>query len=383
MMRQAMVTSVVAGLWIAGTLGQEALTLAIVTPVDNAYVSDQVQLEARILPVARRAEVSDVTFFADGKQVCRSTNVQLPRCSWDAGPVIRSHAIRVVAALASGERLVATSRTGEVDVVEAVDVQVVQVNVAVQDRRGAFVTGLRREQFRIAEAGQPQKIVHFGAEETPLELVVAMDISASMKPALDDLRAAVKQFLASLKPTDRVTLVAFNSEMFVLTKSETSPADREQAVDQLRAFGSTAMYDVIIRSIALLSRQTGRRGLVVFSDGDDRSSQATIDVVVRSIKSSDATLFMVGLGRGREQKELRQTLESLAEPSGGRAIFAERPADLKRAFGDILQELTHQYVLGFAPASARRDGAWRTLTVDLPGLQHKVRAREGYFAPRQ
>ena len=345
-------------------------------------MSDLVTIEARIQPSERRAEVTEVTFFVDGKLICRAEDVRQPRCSWDAGAVIRPHSIRVTATLTSGERLVATARTLAVDVAEAVDVQVVQVSALVQDRRGNFVTGLTREQFRVSDSGSPQKVSHFGAEETPLEIVIAMDISASMEPAIADLRAGVKQFLANLKPIDRVSLVAFNSEMFVLTKREAVPSVRERAVDLLRAFGSTALYDVIIQSIELLSRQAGRRALIIFSDGDDRTSLATLEQVTRTIKSSDATVFMIGLGRGRDERSLRQLLTSLAEPSGGRAIFAERPADLGRAFNTILQELKHQYLLGFAPTSGARDGAWRSLTVEVPGLDVKVRARDGYFAPR-
>lgn len=381
--RRITATSMLAAVWLIGLMGQQPATLEIVSPLDGAFVSDQVTIEARIRPQERSADVTDVSFFVDGKLLCRAANLRQPQCPWDAGAVIRPHAIRVVATLASGERLVATTRTQEVDVAESVDVQVVQVNASVQDGGGNFVTGLTRERFRVTESGQPQKVIHFGAEETPLELVIAVDISASMEPAIPDLRAAARQFLDGLKAVDRVTLVAFNSEMFVLTRREAAPAVRDRALDLLRAFGSTSLYDVIIRSIELLSRQTGRRALIVFSDGDDRSSQAKLDQVEQTIKSSDATVFMVGLGRGRDQRTLKQRLTSLAEPSGGRAIFAERPAELGRAFGTILEALKHQYLLGFAPANSARDGVWRPLTVEVIGLNNaRVRAREGYFAPR-
>ncbi len=362
-------------------LAQAPLELQIVTPANGTYVSDRLTLEARILPRERRGEITDVTFFADGKLVCRSTTVQLPRCSWDAGPMIKPHLIRVVATTASGERLVATTRTREVDFNESVAVRVVQVNASVADRGGRFVGGLTRGQFRLIEDGTPQTILHFAAEEAPLEIVVAMDVSGSMGIAIDDLKVAVRQFLAKLKPADQVTLVAFNQEMFVLTQRETSPAARERAVDRLGAWGGTALYDVIIRSLELLSRQPGRRSLVVFSDGEDQASQASLQIVDRAVKASDAALFTVGLGRGREIKALRETLESLADPSGGRALFADRPADLGDTFAQLLDELTHQYLIGYESTNAKIDGAWRRLEVEVPGTRHRVRARQGYFGP--
>ena len=202
-----------------------------------------------------------------------------------------------------------------------------------------------------------------------------------MDIAIEDLKVAVRQFLSKLKPTDQVTLVAFNQEMFVLTQAETSPAAREAAVDRLVAWGNTSLYDVVIRSLELLSRRPGRRSLVVFSDGEDQGSQASLKIVDRAIRASDAAVFMVGLGRGRGTQALRDILNSLAEPSGGRALFAERPSELGDTFGKLLEELTHQYLLGYESTNTNKDGAWRRLEVDVPRTRHRVRARQGYFAP--
>jgi Ca-activated chloride channel family protein len=260
-------------------------------------------------------------------------------------------------------------------------VQVVQLNALVSDRSGRFVSGLQPSQFRVLEDGKPQKILHFAAEEAPLEIVVAMDISGSMGIALDDLKAAVRQFLLKLKPADQLTLVAFNEEMFVLAQRENDPAKLSAAVDRLTTWGGTTLYDAIIRSVELLSRQQGRRSLVVFSDGEDQSSQATFAVVDRALRGSDATLFMVALGRGRDQADLRETLDALAQPTGGRAIFAEKPSELDEAFAELLNELTHQYLIGFESTNPGKDGAWRRLEIDVPGTSHRVRARQGYFAP--
>ena len=207
--------------------------------------------------------------------------------------------------------------------------KVVQVNALVSDRSGKFISGLKPDQFRVLEDGKPQKILHFADEEAPLEIVVAMDISGSMGMAHRRIsRPRCASSSSRLKPTDQVTLVAFNQEMFVLTQRETDQAKLSAAIDRLTAWGGTTLYDVIIQSLDLLSRQPGRRSLVVFSDGEDQSSQATFAVVDRAVRGSDAGLFMVALGRGREQATLRETLEALAEPSGGRALFAEKPDEL-------------------------------------------------------
>lgn len=355
--------------------------ITIVFPPDGSYVSDQLTIEARILPADARKEVTDVTFYADGRLLCRGARADRPQCAWNAGPIVRAHQIRVVATLADGERVVATRRTKELTVDEAVKVQVVQINTIVADRSGKFVGGLTPAQFRVAEDGLPQKILHFAAEDAPLEIVIAVDISGSMGVALDDLKEAVRQFLAKLKSTDVVTLVAFNEEMFVLAQRESSHARLNEAVERLTTFGGTTLYDVIIRSLELLSRQPGRRSLVVFTDGEDQSSQAGFAAVDRALRSNDAPLFMVALGRGRQQANLRETVQALAEPTGGRALFADKPSALGDTFAELVNELTHQYLIGYESSNQARDGGWRKLDVTVPGTNFHVRARQGYFAP--
>ena len=132
-----------------------------------------------------------------------------------------------------------------------------------------------------------------------------------------------KKFLSALGPKDQVTVTAFNDNMFTLAKRETSVPLRIRAIDRLSAWGGTALYDVIIRGVQQLSKQPGRRVLVVFSDGDDRTSHATIQAVEAAVRANDATLFMVALGRGVKEAQLKSGIERLVELSGGRALFEE------------------------------------------------------------
>ncbi|MCA1585150.1 MAG: hypothetical protein LC791_10415 [Acidobacteria bacterium] len=131
----------------------------------------------------------------------------------------------------------------------------------------------------------------------------------------------------------------------------------------------------------LLSKQAGRRVLVVFSDGDDRSSHATIETVETAIRANDATLFMVVLGRGVRERQLRSGIERLVELSGGRLLFVERSDQLSEPFAEIIEELSNQYLIGYESTNARRDGKWREIELDILGHDFTVRARQGYKAP--
>jgi Ca-activated chloride channel family protein len=312
--------------------------------------------------------------------VCNVLDPIKAECEWDAGAEVRPHVFRVVANVIGGGRIITSSRTKGLDQVEKVSVDVVQVTAVVTDG-GRFVSGLQQSQFKLIEDGVPQTISHFSSEGSALEIVVAIDVSESMTLAMPQLKNSVKKFLGALSAKDQVTIAAFNDHMFTLTKRETNPQQRARAVDRLTPWGGTALYDVIIRGVQQLSRQPGRRVLVVFSDGDDRTSHSTIHAVEQAVRANDATLFMVALGRGVKEAQLKSGIEKLVDLSGGRVLFVERSDQLDEPFQEILEELSNQYILGYESKNTARDGSWREVKIEVPGKGYDVRARQGYRAP--
>ena len=359
---------------------QPELAIRIVLPETDTYVSGITTLKAEVLPKMLATRVAQIVFSVDGKQVCNVLDPIRAECTWDAGSEVRPHTFRVVGNLIGGGRIVASSRTKGLDLVEKVNVEVVQITAVVTER-GRFVSGLDQSKFRLLEDGVPQTIGHFSSEGSPLEIVVAIDVSESMTQAMPQLKNAVKKFLSALGPKDQVTVAAFNDTMFTLTSRQTSVAQRTRAVDLLSAWGGTALYDVIIQGVRHLSKQPGRRVLVVFSDGDDRTSHATIHAVEQSVRANDATLFMVALGRGVREAQLKSGIERLVELSGGRQLFVENSNQLDEPFAAILEELSNQYILGYESKNIKRDGSWRQLKLEIPGTNYSVRARQGYRAP--
>jgi Ca-activated chloride channel family protein len=284
-----------------------------------------------------------------------------------------------VATTRDGRRLVASVRTRGTGYAENVDVDAVQATVTVTDGDGRFVSGLPAGAFHVTEDGVAQELSAFLSEEIPLELVVALDVSQSMTPAIPVLKTAAKAFLSALRPVDQVTLLAFNDNIFTLARRSTDPVARTRAVDRLAPWGGTALYDVMLTALTTVGRQPGRRALVVFSDGEDQSSVATLQQVRDRLERSDAVVYTIGLGRGTREDALKQVLDELATASGGRAFMSERADRLERAFSQILEELGHQYLLAYSPTNSRRDGTWRKIEVTVDG-GHTVRARQGYRA---
>jgi Ca-activated chloride channel family protein len=301
-------------------------------------------------------------------------------CAWDAGDGVAAHHVRAVAVLRDGGRLVANVRTKGAGFAPAVEVDLVPVAATVTDRGGRFVRGLSRESFRVFEDGVPQPVTHFIGEGTARELVVAVDMSGSMDEAMPVCRRSVKTFLSALRPDDQVTLLAFNDSLFTLARREQGAAARQRAVDRLAPWGGTALYDAVLRGLDLLERQRGRRALVLFSDGEDLSSHATVADVERRVEVSAAPIYVIAQGRGTQESELKRVLNGLSDVSGGRAFFTDSIEELEGVFAEITEDLANQYLLAYEPAKAERDGSWRTIKVEVVGQAHRVRARQGYRA---
>jgi Ca-activated chloride channel family protein len=350
----------------------------IVSPDEGAYVSGPVMLRALVDPPTGFKQIQHVGFLADGRLVCQVAQPPY-ECAWDAGEGIKEHQVRAVATLKSGTRVFDTVRTKAVAFADHVEVDMVQVTATVTDGK-RFITGLSSSSFRVFEDDVPQKISYFGSEQTPLEVIVAVDISGSMGNSMVPLKASVNKFLDALKPEDRVTTLAFNDNVFQVSRPDTSPATRAKALARLQAWGGTALYDVILKSLQMLGRQQGRRALVIFTDGEDQSSHTPIDNVIRAVEASDATVYVIGQGRGTSTETLKQIQERLARVSGGRAFHTTDMQELETAFAEIVQELSNQYLLAYAPSNNKKDNTYRRIRVELAQGGHSVRARQGYRA---
>jgi Ca-activated chloride channel family protein len=369
----------VAGLFAAAP-ATDAPAIRIVSPAPESVLSGPTRLAVAVTPDAITARVQAVNFFVDGRLVCTVERAPFA-CSWDAGTTLREHHVRVVATLEGGARLVANLRTKDVGYAERVRTDAVLVPAVVKSR-GQFVRGLKLRDFELLEDGTAQRLASVASEDAPLDLVIAVDISGSMEAALPDVRLAVKRLLSKLRPGDAVTLIGFNDTSFIVAERETDPTVRADAVDLLSAWGGTALYDATLRALDLVGRDWGRKGVVIFSDGDDRNSLVGRKSALSRVQASDAVLYTVGFGSGATVPQLRTSLQDYATVTGGRAFFPQNIPELDAAFESIVSELAHQYVLSYAPLNAEYDGKWRSIKVRVRNGNYDIRARAGYRLDR-
>jgi len=343
-------------------------------PVDSGYISGPTTVSVRIVPAGEAAK--SVSLFADGKLLC---TLERPpyKCPWDAGPKVIEHLVRATAVLGDGRQIRTSLRTKGAEYTESVDVEVVQITATVTGSRGRFIRGLKASDFKVWEDRVPQTITAFAAENIPLELVVAVDVSGSMTKAMPTVKAAVRKFLTKLRPQDVVTVLGFNDNVFIIARPTVTLEDRLRTLDRLRPWGGTSLYEAVLKSLAQLGPQAGRRVIVAFTDGEDLNSRVPLETAERGLESNDAMLYAIGLGRAPGMQSLRTVLERLSEKTGGQAYFEELDK-LDEVFDSVLADLANQYLFGYVPRDAAHDGRWRELRVEVPGHDYKVRARKGY-----
>lgn len=256
-------------------------------------------------------------------------------------------------------------------------VNAVEVYASVVDARGEPVRGLTREDFELLEDGVPQRLSAFTAGEFPLTVALALDRSFSMEGApLAATKRAARAFLGALRPQDEALVIGIGSDVTLLAGAG-EPRDRQlAAVDALHAWGTTSLHDAVIAALEAVDAGTGRRALVVLSDGDDRYSEASAAEAIARARRSNVMVYPIALGRRRPP-----LFAELATVTGGRSFHARESKDLDQVLVTIARQLREQYLLGYSPTRPPVPGSneWRSITVRVkkPGLT--VRARDGYY----
>jgi Ca-activated chloride channel homolog len=265
-------------------------------------------------------------------------------------------------------------------------VDLTSVNVTVLDADGRLVRGLDREAFAIFEDGEPQTITQFVGERVPVSLGLLLDTSDSMFGVrLQEARAAIDRFLFELLDRqDEFFVLAFNHVPHLLTEWTADPSVVRLALDGIRPSGATAAYDAVMNGLPLFEHRNRQRAAVlIVSDGADTASDTTIRELRNALLRSDAFVYAIAIdARATQAINARvnpQALREITDQSGGRTEVIETTADLQTATARIAEELSSQYLLGYA-SSHGADGRYHSIRVRAKNTEYRVRARNGYVA---
>jgi Ca-activated chloride channel family protein len=312
---------------------------------------------------------------------------------------------------------------------EAVDphirivVDMVQLNVAVTDNQGNYITGLRPQDFLIAEDGIPQKIATFGEgneparrlaetgapEDKPLppaaagpeqpqdsgqhlsagdlsslvagaNVFVLFDTSNYMYRGFVFAQDAIADFVRSREGADKVAVYSYSRD---LSRAARLTADRSQVLRGVRttvAGDDAALYNCLLLTVKDAAQYPGRKVVVVFSNGPDNASMVPPEDVAELAQSTGTAIYMISTRQAQLEPISTAVFERMTAATGGKAYFAKTWRDEKRAFASIRDDLAHLYSLSYYP-QANNNRGWRSINVKLTSERLKkyhVRTRDGY-----
>jgi VWFA-related protein len=283
------------------------------------------------------------------------------------------------------------------------NVNLVNLFFTVKDKHGALIPNLGKEQFDVYEEGKPQAIKYFTAENNlPLTLGIMIDSSKSMERMLPEEQVIATDFLHKvLTDKDLAFVISFDISVDLLQDLTSDihllRSGMEKAKVNIGAGGGgfpgigqgpfpvsnpkgTLLYDaVFLGANDILSKQVGRKAMIILTDGVDQGSQMKLRNALEAAQKADVICYVLLLFDPRYGSDMSD-MSHLAEETGGRAISVGNPDKLGKAFADISNELRSQYSLGYTPTNEKHDGTFRKIEVKSKD-GYKIQARKGYYAP--
>ena len=270
-----------------------------------------------------------------------------------------------------------------------VDVRLINVFVNVTDKSGAPVPGLGKDNFAVLEDGHPQKVAFFERESAmPLVISLAIDTSGSTRKDLPLEQAAAHKFVhALLRPIDLFSLIDFSSDVREVVPFTNRASRIDNGLDNLRLGPATALYDAVYLGSQNLAPHSGRKVLLIISDGDNTVDGVNYAKALEAAVRSEVMIYSIidvpivadaGRNTGGEH-----ALIALSEETGGKYYYAEA-SQLDRALQQVSEDLRTQYSLGYYPARHTGSGDFHTISVAVKGKaadqQYTVRHRTGYYS---
>jgi VWFA-related protein len=279
----------------------------------------------------------------------------------------------------------------EIDPADTVRVSsnLVPIPASVLDAKGFAISGLKLEDFELRVDGQLRPISDLTRTESSVRLVMLFDNSGSVDFAREfEKQAAIHFFRKVLRASDEAAIYSIESDSYLAQPLTRDISKLERTILGFgKPEGSTSLFDAIIDAAAYLRPYTGRRVLVIVSDGIETTSRSDFETTIKHLLADDSQVFIVqtGLYDGANLRALaaERRMEQLAAQTGGAAYIPKSTSDLEHAFQQIAADLAQQYVLSYYPGDERRDGSFHLIDLRLRSRKDvRVRARRGYYSPK-
>jgi VWFA-related protein len=281
------------------------------------------------------------------------------------------------------------------DTLTVIRKRVDEVNVVftVTDKRGHFVKDLTENDFKVFDDSKPAVSVRSFSRETnlPLRVGLLIDASNSVRDRFKFEQEAAIEFLNQIirQKFDKAFVIGFDTTPEVTQDFTDDTEALSHGVRMLRPGGGTAMYDAIYYACrdklmkADNSQVATRRAIILLSDGEDNQSRVSREEAVEMAQRAEVIIYAISTNTSGLKLRGDKILEHFADETGGKAFFPFKIQDVADAFSQIQDELRSQYAVSYKPADFMADGKYRKIDIMADNKKYKVRARKGYYAPRQ
>jgi Ca-activated chloride channel homolog len=264
---------------------------------------------------------------------------------------------------------------------EEINVDLVELPVAVMDPAGTPITDLKQTEFHVFENAKAQKIASFNfAANLPISVGVLVDHSGSMQQRMQATRdAAIGFFKRTLKPGDKAFIGAFS---FDATKVAPWVTDATSLASQVAAIpdagGGTSLYDAIVTGLYRFRAVQGRKALIILTDGEDTTSRVSYDDMLAYARAARVPLYFIGIAMGFTDIGGTNKMKSLSAETGGTAYFIGNVKQLDETYRKLEQDLRTQYLVAYNTETSKGDSKYRTVEVKVDRPNAKVRTIRGF-----
>lgn len=365
---------------LALNLPRGQLRVRILEPRRGAAAGGRTRARAVVVVPEGRA-VERVEFLVDGEPV--ATDTAPPWEHWLELPERPGELayLTVVAHLDDGQRAEDVRFLGGGSFVEEMEIDLVELYTAVVDGAGRLVGGLAEADFTVREDGRPQAIRRFEvAEDLPLTVGIALDVSGSMEDKIEEAKLAAAGFVAAVvRPGDRAFAVRFADGVEIVQPPTDDVGALVDLIGVQKAYGGTALHDAVVTSLYYFRGFAGQKALILLSDGDDTASAIAFRQAREYARRSGVAIYAIGLGVSGVSFAIRDKLTSLARETGGRAFFVATAGELTAVYGQIEQELRTRYLLAYVSDQGGRSEEWRRVEVAVARRGLTARTIRGYY----
>lgn len=284
-----------------------------------------------------------------------------------------------------------------------IDTREVDLYVSVSDKEGKPISGIPRSAFKVFErtcttatqcsAEVEQPIKAFNQTDVPVSMGIVIDNSGSMRDKRANVNAASLALVKASNPSDEVFIIGFNDNAYMDQEFTSDTKLLEAALDKTETRGGTAMRDAIHLALDYMKglcttcvakgAKRDKKVILVITDGNDNTSDETLEQLVREARQSGVLIYAIGLLDEEvpgEARAAKRALKALAEASGGLDYYPKNLAEVEKITPEVAKEIRSQYLIAYTPLNPALDGTYRKIEVKLSGVKAAPRYRNGYYA---